>query len=279
MKRYNNKGLQGQPKGFTLIELLVVIAIISILAAILFPVFARARENARRASCMSNMKQIGLGIMQYTQDNDECYPPNWSGIPVAYNQDSADPNAIDTDPSTPAGQFVVTANWGGSSGHYRTWMDFINPYVKSVQVFECPSHAGSVTTPSYGYSDALGGFVYFHCLFDSTQPNSMAANWKPLSLSAVTRPSEIIMITESDWTYSYSTSPGAIRSHAADMTNDQVTPHLGGGNAVYADGHVKWRSRATILSNIGAGAGNSCVLANPDYTSPYCSRAWNPFLN
>jgi len=59
---------------FTLIELLVVIAIISILAAILFPVFGRARENARRASCMSNLKQIGLAIMQYTQDYDEKYP-------------------------------------------------------------------------------------------------------------------------------------------------------------------------------------------------------------
>lgn len=61
-------------KGFTLIELLVVIAIIAILAAILFPVFARARENARRSSCMSNMKQIGLGLMQYTQDYDEKLP-------------------------------------------------------------------------------------------------------------------------------------------------------------------------------------------------------------
>ena len=62
-------------KGFTLIELLVVIAIIAILAAILFPVFARARENARRASCQSNLKQIGLGILQYTQDYGRRFPP------------------------------------------------------------------------------------------------------------------------------------------------------------------------------------------------------------
>lgn len=63
-----------QSRGFTLIELLVVIAIIAILAAILFPVFARARENARRTSCLSNLKQMGLGMMMYVQDYDETYP-------------------------------------------------------------------------------------------------------------------------------------------------------------------------------------------------------------
>src|SRR5471032_187855 len=75
-------------KGFTLIELLVVIAIIAILAAILFPVFARARENARRASCQSNLKQIGLGFQQYSQDYDERFPialssagnANWASV-------------------------------------------------------------------------------------------------------------------------------------------------------------------------------------------------------
>jgi prepilin-type N-terminal cleavage/methylation domain-containing protein len=66
---------------FTLIELLVVIAIIAMLAAILFPVFGRARENARRSSCQSNLKQIGLGIMQYTQDYDERLPARVIGVP------------------------------------------------------------------------------------------------------------------------------------------------------------------------------------------------------
>ena len=94
--------------GFTLVELLVVIAIISILAAILFPVFARARENARRSSCQSNLKQIGLGIMQYTQDYDETMPYATHG----------------TD--------WLTARGTG-------WMDDVQPYVKSMQVFTCPS--------------------------------------------------------------------------------------------------------------------------------------------
>lgn len=100
-----------RPVGFTLIELLVVIAIIGILAAILFPVFARARENARRASCQSNLKQVGLGLLQYSQDYDEKLVRAWSG-----SKTGSDPNS-------------------------NRWMDAIFPYVKSEQVFNCPSHS------------------------------------------------------------------------------------------------------------------------------------------
>jgi len=99
------------PGGFTLIELLVVIAIIAILAAILFPVFARAREAARKTSCLSNMKQIGLGLMMYTQDYDETYP-------MAY----------------------FYPNGRNSSNGYHQWSGMIQPYVKNERVFVCPSH-------------------------------------------------------------------------------------------------------------------------------------------
>ena len=105
------------PSGFTLIELLVVIAIIAILAAILFPVFARARENARRTSCQSNLKQIGLGLLQYSQDYDEQLVADWYGI-----------NGFqESDPAT---------------NRYK-WMDAIYPYVKSEQLFTCPSDSDS----------------------------------------------------------------------------------------------------------------------------------------
>ena len=91
-------------RGFTLIELLVVIAIIALLAAILFPVFARARENARKSSCLNNMKQIGIGLMQYTQDFDEMLP----------------------------GRYMSTEGW--------SWRRVTLPYVKSIQLYGCPSN-------------------------------------------------------------------------------------------------------------------------------------------
>ncbi|BCM91854.1 hypothetical protein IAD21_03731 [Abditibacteriota bacterium] len=106
---------------FTLIELLIVIAIIALLAAILFPVFARARENARRASCQSNLKQIGLGIIQYAQDYDERLPFFFYGA----NGDASDPATV-------------------ANARYK-WMDAIFPYIKSEQVFMCPSDTNAST--------------------------------------------------------------------------------------------------------------------------------------
>lgn len=109
--------------GFTLIELLVVIAIIAILAAILFPVFARARENARRASCVSNVKQILLGMMQYSQDYDEL-------VPHAYTYSGAGINA--------------------------TWYTYTQPYIKSTQIFKCPSDPNTIVAPLSSLINGVG---------------------------------------------------------------------------------------------------------------------------
>jgi prepilin-type N-terminal cleavage/methylation domain-containing protein/prepilin-type processing-associated H-X9-DG protein len=106
-------------RGFTLIELLVVIAIIAVLAAILFPVFAQARERARQTSCASNTRQIGLGILMYAQDFDETLPP------VAYED---------------------------GAGDDHQWTELIQPYLKNRQMFLCPSDAKSKQI-SYGLSE------------------------------------------------------------------------------------------------------------------------------
>jgi prepilin-type N-terminal cleavage/methylation domain-containing protein/prepilin-type processing-associated H-X9-DG protein len=122
-------------QGFTLIELLVVIAIIAILAAILFPVFAQAREKARAISCVSNEKQMGLGFLQYSQDNDEQLPPAWFGFPAV-----------------------------GFPGVSR-WMDVIQPYAKSTQIFTDPdSNTKYVPVPpgkTVASVDPVTGLEYY----------------------------------------------------------------------------------------------------------------------
>jgi prepilin-type N-terminal cleavage/methylation domain-containing protein/prepilin-type processing-associated H-X9-DG protein len=114
-------------RGFTLIELLVVIAIIAILASILFPVFARARENARRSSCLSNTKQIGLAIMQYSQDYDEKMP------------------LVETS------ELAETVGW---------WMVMVQPYAKSKQIAFCPSDSSVSASEPLTYINVSYGYNY-----------------------------------------------------------------------------------------------------------------------
>ena len=134
-----------QRRAFTLIELLVVIAIIAILAAILFPVFARARENARRTSCLSNMKQIGLGMAQYQQDFDERVVPYRNSVTNPFRSTENDP-------------FLGTT--GTPSTQTATFMNqLLNPYIKSEQVWVCPSNSGGwVNVDKSSTSDTDPGY-------------------------------------------------------------------------------------------------------------------------
>jgi len=118
-------------RGFTLIELLVVIAIIAILAAILFPVFARARENARKSTCQSNLKQIAQGTLMYVQDYDERFP-------YLYRYDG------------PSVTFHPNGSHG--NGYYLDWIDLVYPYVKNEQAFKCPSESSVDYHDCYGYN-------------------------------------------------------------------------------------------------------------------------------
>lgn len=247
--------------GFTLIELLVVIAIIAILAAILFPAFARARENARRASCMSNIKQLGLGVLMYIQDYDERYPQNLY------------------DPLVMAAAGTPGAAFNSLAGeqHYHTWMDNIFPYVKSVQLFYCPSARYSTAAqayPSYGYNEAVGGRNY-------PRYTGSGSFWTSVSASAIQRPSEVIMLMDYNYTYAPYADPASFRSYATNAPVKTIAaPHLEGTNVGYVDGHVKWVNE-TKWAGIGPDGSANCP-ASPTAadiaSNSFCFPAWNPFI-
>jgi len=230
--------------GFTLIELLVVIAIISILAAILFPVFARARENARRTSCLSNLKQIGLGVMMYTQDYDEKYPFSY---PSAAAQ-----RTKQTDTSMPGYKFTTNL---GSDAHWVTWMDRIYPYVKSTQLFVCPS-ASSTVYPSYGYN--------------------RVSVYQGISMSELEQASKTVLSMDMNSKYAaYSMNCGEGGVWLASKTSShhkEVALHLDGANFMFYDGHAKWLSynNAAITSGTCSAARvSTSVFWNPQGTVDY----------
>lgn len=223
----------GGNKGFTLIELLVVIAIIAILAAILFPVFARARENARRASCLSNLKQIGLSMMMYTQDYDEHL--------TALNLSNTG---------------VVLPD--GSTHTTELWFQMLYPYMKNIQVLNCPSESTVVWTSGsytglipYGYNYTAPTWV----CSSNCGVNMGTAGQAGASLAAIEDASGTIMITDSK--YYYSLEPSTARTAANADGSNCVSPsfsggctsarHLGTVGSLFVDGHVKALQWQTIL--------------------------------
>ncbi len=211
-------------KGFTLIELLVVIAIIAILAAILFPVFAQAREKARTISCLSNMNQIEMARQMYIQDYDEVFPEN---------------------------RFFIN-----SQSPYYTWRTAVYPYVKSEQAWVCPS--AYFTRNCYDWPDVPNCLSdgdmtiadynngYKHCEMNYGD-NGNIFDGGPVTDATMQNPSTTIDILETEdfwpdlgtWTvgWNYINGGGSLPFW-----------HNGGGNWGFADGHVKWMKIAQTIS-------------------------------
>lgn len=230
----------GRKKGFTLIELLVVIAIIALLAAILFPVFARVRENGRRASCQSNLKQLTLGMIQYAQDFDERYP---GGI-----------------------------NWTGRYSYYFGWEPCIYPYIKSDQVFICPSRntqasyaPGSrwlnippATSCGVGCSQLTGSYgINMNLFYEKT------GSFIPLHANNIDIPAETVVFGDSQAYIGLGLPGGTLYQPTYGQTEDR---HLETVNIAFVDGHVKAMKKTEIEKQVVNTTGRKVVYGA--YPSP-----------
>jgi prepilin-type N-terminal cleavage/methylation domain-containing protein/prepilin-type processing-associated H-X9-DG protein len=243
-------------QGFTLIELLVVIAIIAILAAILFPVFAQAREKARQGSCLSNMKQMALAVHMYAQDYDETMPPYQDAV---FDWNNPDP-----------------ATRKKSDGPWRTnYLWCLQPYMKNRQIQACPSvsvnEGGQEVTPYSSGSYMGNGAIMGH------------------SLAAVTSPADIVYMQE----YRMLTRVAWLRPACTSATkcgywcwwgipNNQPgysNVHMEGGNFVFVDGHARYKKNAAIRSgDFGLSPGDDQRELKGTGHNGICGRLYNKAL-
>jgi len=231
--------------GFTLIELLVVIAIIAILAAVLFPVFAKARQKARQTACLSNSRQIGTAIMSYAQDYDERFPQNWLGR-------CANPAL-------------------GDPGYGWDWMETTQPYAKNWPLYTCPSGSWSemldgmfIQACALGLNRSgvgrRGGYALNSGRIDPAFPDQIdpgpGGNSTHFSkrMAQLKVPAGVIMVTEVE-----AAGCGMLcgTAHAGGrapwFANNITGRHNEGCNNTFTDGHAKWLKR-TLISNDIAGA-------------------------
>ena len=229
--------LKPRQNGFTLIELLVVIAIIAILAAILFPVFQKVRENARRAACLSNGKQIGLAAIQYSQDADELMVKGWYGK-NGYQGST---------------KFATADN----SPHYK-WMDAVYPFIKSEAVFNCPDKSNALDYRYYenitgpGDSDHYGSYAINDSYYQTGDGQTSPAgnDTGTTSLASINLPTSTYWFLEGDGDYETAWkdklclnslgSDGGIPTMSNSCTGDRVYGrHTERAVTIFCDGHAK----------------------------------------
>jgi len=223
-------------RGFTLIELLVVIAIIAILAAILFPVFAKVREKARQTTCASNEKQIGLGILQYVEDYDETLP-------------GRDFNS-------------------GPTGNIVSWRYMIAPYLKSTDVFKCPSN------PYNKYSDQNNDGFNISYSVNANSSNGVGGPFGDVTatgvaLASIQAPTQLIGVVESTVAYD---NLDVTNAFFASNTTNLFAGHTGVSNFLFMDGHVKAYKPLSTLMN-GTVQTNLWTLDNSNFTGTDLTNA------
>ncbi len=252
-------------RGFTLIELLVVIAIIALLAAILFPVFAQAREKARQTQCLSNLRQIGLGVLQYAQDNEES---------------------------------IVHTELGGDvdDAHEYYWGDMLQPYLKNTQILACPDAPSSLAfkpaplpyTQQWSYAYGVNDIVDNSpaCTASADDPACRHVGAAGQSLAAVTTPAATILICDNapasaevnggdgsnletglnharheiNWQWGHR-SPTVVAQNG--QSQDGFARHSQGFEMVLADGHARWRARPLRNGLYSGGTQDTEWLAAP----------------
>lgn len=237
---------RGFTRGFTLAEMLIVVAIIAVLAAIMFPVFARARESARRASCLSNVRQLGMSFQQYFQDYDE--------------------------------QFPLLGKNGAAE---TSWFFTLQPYIKSTQLLRCPDDTAAnwprsqaewnnpgVTLAPDGVTKLRRASYALNGYLPAGNSNAGQGGNFP-HIASIQKPASVIFLSESpssrtgNYFHAHAWNPPASTEHwladkdrPDDLAYDR---HMGGFNAGFLDGHAKWMKWEAAWANRDPSVGGQSV--------------------